>query len=177
MRFASKFTNNSDSSLKFACKIRTIFWGFNILNNIWRQSKVNSKCVTRSHQIKYLLRLVHSSNSQANKQEKVHALLLGTESNFLQRDNYYHPVLCLNVSTIMSVDASVRQCIYTFGCTCRRACTRNAKVKFLFTMTSCNGNIFRVTGNLCGEFTGHRWIPRTMASDAELWCFLWSRPD
>ena len=27
---------------------------------------------------------------------------------------------------------------------------------------------------LCGEFTGHRWIPRTKASDAELWCFLWS---
>ena len=40
-------------------------------------------------------------------------------------------------------------------------------------MTSSNGNIFRVTGLLCGEFTGHRWIPRTKASDAELWCFLW----
>ena len=41
-------------------------------------------------------------------------------------------------------------------------------------MTSSNGNIFRVTGLLCGEFTGHRWIPRTKASDAELRCFLWS---
>ena len=41
-------------------------------------------------------------------------------------------------------------------------------------MTSTNGNIFRVTGPLCGEFTGHRWIPRTTASDAELWYFLWS---
>ena len=41
-------------------------------------------------------------------------------------------------------------------------------------MTSSNGNIFRVTGPLWGEFTGHRWIPLTMASDAELWCFLWS---
>ena len=29
-----------------------------------------------------------------------------------------------------------------------------------------NGNIFRVTGPLCGEFTGHRWIPRTKARDA-----------
>ena len=38
-------------------------------------------------------------------------------------------------------------------------------------MTSSNGNIFRVTGHLCGEFTGSRWIPRTKASDAELWCF------
>ena len=27
-----------------------------------------------------------------------------------------------------------------------------------FMMTSSNGN-FRVTGPLCGEFTGHRWIP------------------
>ena len=33
-------------------------------------------------------------------------------------------------------------------------------------MTSSNGNIFRVTGPLCG----------TNASDAELWYFLWSAP-
>ena len=26
---------------------------------------------------------------------------------------------------------------------------------------------------LCGEFTGHRWIPITKAIDAEFWCFLW----
>ena len=32
-------------------------------------------------------------------------------------------------------------------------------------MTSSNGNIFRVTCPLCGEFTGHRWIPLTKASD------------
>ena len=44
-------------------------------------------------------------------------------------------------------------------------------------MTSSNGNIFRVTGHLCGEFTGPQWIPRTKASDAELWCFLWSAPE
>ena len=34
-------------------------------------------------------------------------------------------------------------------------------------LTSSNGNIFRVSGPLCGEFTG----PLTKASDAELWCF------
>ena len=34
-------------------------------------------------------------------------------------------------------------------------------------MTSSSGNIFRVTGHLCGEFTGD-----TKASDAELWCFF-----
>ena len=43
-------------------------------------------------------------------------------------------------------------------------------------MTSSNGSIFRVTVPLCGEFTGHRWIPLKKASDAELWCFLWSAP-
>ena len=46
-----------------------------------------------------------------------------------------------------------------------------------FMMTSSNGNIFRVTGHLCGEFTGARWIPHTKASDAEFWCFLWSAPE
>ena len=40
-------------------------------------------------------------------------------------------------------------------------------------MASSNGNIFGVTGTLCGEFTGPGEFP-TKASDAELWCFLWS---
>ena len=44
-------------------------------------------------------------------------------------------------------------------------------------MTSSNWNIFGVTGYLCGEFTGSRWIHRTKASDAELWCFHWSAPE
>ena len=41
-------------------------------------------------------------------------------------------------------------------------------------LTSSNGNIFRVTGPLCGEFTGHWWIPLTKASDAEE---SWSAPE
>ena len=44
-------------------------------------------------------------------------------------------------------------------------------------ITSSNGNVFHVTGPLCREFTDHRWIPLTKASDAELWCFLWSAPE
>ena len=36
--------------------------------------------------------------------------------------------------------------------------------------TSSNGNIYRATGPLCGEFTDGRWITRTKASDTELWC-------
>ena len=43
-------------------------------------------------------------------------------------------------------------------------------------MTSSNGNIFLVIGPLLGEFTGHRWISFTKASDADL-IFLWSAPE
>ena len=39
----------------------------------------------------------------------------------------------------------------------------------LIMMTSSNGNLFRVTGHLCGEFTGHWWNPHAKASDAKLW--------
>ena len=28
-----------------------------------------------------------------------------------------------------------------------------------------------------GKITGHRWIPRTKTSDAELWCFIWYTPE
>ena len=38
-------------------------------------------------------------------------------------------------------------------------------------MTSSNGNIFRVTGHLCGEFTGPRWIPQGQWRGA--WMFSW----
>ena len=41
-----------------------------------------------------------------------------------------------------------------------------------FMMTSTNGNIFRVTGPLWGESTGHWWIPLTKACDAEIWYSL-----
>ena len=44
-------------------------------------------------------------------------------------------------------------------------------------MVSLNGILCRVTRHLCGEFTGHRWIPLSKASDAELWSFLWSAPE
>ena len=43
-----------------------------------------------------------------------------------------------------------------------------------FMMTSSNVNIFGVTGHLCAESTGHRWIPFTKASDTDLRCFFLS---
>ena len=54
-------------------------------------------------------------------------------------------------------------------------CSQSWEHRFVYhMMTSSNGNIFLFTGPLCGEFTGHRLIPLTKASDAELWLFLWS---
>ena len=41
-----------------------------------------------------------------------------------------------------------------------------------FMMTSSNRNTFRVTGPLCVEFTGDRWIPLTKASDTEFDVFF-----
>ena len=38
-------------------------------------------------------------------------------------------------------------------------------------MTSTNGNIFRVTGPLCGEFTGHQWIPLAKALTRSFYVF------
>ena len=37
-------------------------------------------------------------------------------------------------------------------------CQKETPVRVIM-MTSSNGNIFRVTGPLCGKFTGHWWIP------------------
>ena len=45
----------------------------------------------------------------------------------------------------------------------------------LFMITPSNGNIFRVIGPLCGEFTSQRWIPRTKASEAEFDGFFYPR--
>ena len=42
--------------------------------------------------------------------------------------------------------------------------------------TSSNWNIFRVTGQLCGEFTGDRWIPNTKAMTRSFDKFLWFVP-
>ena len=66
--------------------------------------------------------------------------------------------------------------LYFFKYSCTNIFHRRSLYTFYFMVTSLNGNIFHITGPLCGEFTGPRWIPRTKASDAELWCFLLSVP-
>ena len=44
-------------------------------------------------------------------------------------------------------------------------------------MTSSNVHFLCYWTFVRGIDTGHRWIPRTKTSDAELWCFLWSAPE
>ena len=91
-----------------------------------------------------------------------------------------HTILFVVVEDLVSFSAHlvdleiVRMCYQHWK---RRDISRDLIAYYKYMMTSSNGNIFRVTGPLCGEFTGHRWIPRTKASDAELWCFLWPAPE
>ena len=65
---------------------------------------------------------------------------------------------------------------YRFRRTQMQFSSLSSWVNILRMMEPSNGNIFRVTGHLWRECTGHRWIPLTDASDAELWCFLWPAP-
>ena len=63
-------------------------------------------------------------------------------------------MLCLQISQPRSVDCEkyiVQRCVVVIS------------IRWLSAhmMTSSNGNIFRVTGFLCWEFIGRRWIPLT----------------
>ena len=107
--------------------------------------------------------------------EKLHSFMY----NFANANSSQH------ACTITSCDFVLPYCVMGLGhpCYTSLAPINHLKLESLLTvlletqfimMTSSNGNIFRVTGHLGGEFTGPRWIPHTKASDAELWCFLWS---
>ena len=50
-------------------------------------------------------------------------------------------------------------CHGNFLIRCVPGCGLLCFVLVIVMMTSSNGNNFRVTGHLCGEFTGLRWIP------------------
>ena len=63
--------------------------------------------------------------------------------------------LCTTVLLFMCENSLYHQCI-TF------------LVHKIYMMTSSNGNIFRVSGHLCGEFTGPWWIPHTKSSSVNI---------
>ena len=100
-----------------------------------------------------------------------------------------------NIRSSEAPDLTLQNIDYFYSCTC--ICGQNSRIPIshrtcswfdlaLFLFFCCiiichemssNGNIFRITGHLCGEFTGPRWFPHTKASDADIWCFLWSAPE
>ena len=82
---------------------------------------------------------------------------------------YYHPLSDIMANSLIFGHLQWRQPLNSVDLPCW--CWT---MLLLYMMTSSNGNIFRVTSHLFGEFTGPRWILHTKASDAELWCFLWS---
>ena len=69
---------------------------------------------------------------------------------------------------------SVHFLLKEFHCHWYRNSQHKSGIVIRIMMTSWNGNIFRVTGPLCGEFTGHRWIPpqrpMTRSFDVSLIC-------
>ena len=86
------------------------------------------------------------------------------ESVAIDSDNVLRSVACGLVEPSMVINWIRRNKHenFHFNCIWNAVC----RVTVIFKMTSSNGNIFRVAGHLCGEFTCHQWIPRTKASDA-----------
>ena len=87
--------------------------------------------------------------------------------------SFFH-VSCIDllISNVTRFKISLSQSTYNgWKNRIQRSCTISYFRYFM--MTSSNGNIFRATGPLCGEFTGHRWILITQ----ELRYFLLSAPE
>ena len=91
------------------------------------------------------------------------------------KQNKYKTLFRKNISPRLFISCLCIQAVFVwfiiipFNLKCRTYMGYGLGHELVPMMTSPNGNIFRVTGPLCGEFTGHRWIPSTKVSDAELW--------
>ena len=65
-------------------------------------------------------------------------------------------------------------------CKCQVCCAARAVARqkcLIFMMTSSNGNSFRATGHLCGEFPVTSEFPSPKTSDDDFLYFLWSAPE
>ena len=83
---------------------------------------------------------------------------------------------CASFCLLLCCRDAVRQIMSAWGtpdaATSDSAAYLGTCARWVIMMTSSNGSIFRVTGLLCGEFIGHRWIPLTKASGAEFDVFF-----
>ena len=102
--------------------------------------------------------------------------------NFGNQSQFDHTCCDLEIdvmsdrSHIWMMNAGNHDDPYIIGNICVCMCVRLRETKVYWEREEGEANIFRITVPLCGEFTGHRWIPRTKAIDAELLCFIWSAP-
>ena len=108
------------------------------------------------------------TQSQMHKHTEAHAHKHSQKSLNFQS-------LCQNAFGVTSGNVERRK-IVDLKCVLQKGDTGDQStifgVPYIYIMTSSNGNIFSATGPWCGEFTGHKCISLTYASDAELWCFF-----
>ena len=90
----------------------------------------------------------------------------------------WHPIVFFKKLSVWSLKSSFLMKTIVFhavtlwlNLSCRLVTGRYDATEHTMMMSS-NGNIFRVTGHLCGKFTGHRWILRTKTSDASFYVFF-----
>ena len=126
----------------------------NLINSIWLHDWRSTKKIYGIR----ITKICSTSMAWVNSINKI-ALSLGWLSLDMHynEDHYYMDWRTVNTKVLTLKTRIWRQDMKMFS---------------VFMMTSSNGNIVRVTGHLCGEFTGPRWSPRTKASDAELCVFF-----
>ena len=127
-------------------------WIWDAMTLIWRHCNAISKCTTN-----FWAKLSFQCQSDDKKLHQPSKLA------FSER-----PV-CFTCALSIVFEHKINFCVDIVRVVCF-SCVWLSCICLSFMMTSSNGNIFRVTGHLCGEFTG----PLTKASDAEFWCFLLS---
>ena len=89
---------------------------------------------------------------QSNPEQETSGLI-NVKQNFLLYDYVWNWNYKFSVITVAS------DVLAPLGARPSAAAVMTAHLHMFSMMTSSNGNIFRVTGHLCGEFTGLRWIP------------------
>ena len=160
------------------------------LNRLWHSS-LTHMCVTRPQSLEAEVRqcYVHSALDRASNWRWCLQMPWPQQKRQVNNNHYAHSYLTSDQNSVTEVYVLLldhqwrpdnRWWNEQFDDAVQEKCTHVtdfAPVGEPIMMTSSNGKIFHVTGHLRGEFTGHRWIPRTKASDAELWCFHWSAPD
>ena len=89
--------------------------------------------------------------------------------SILSNNCYMNCVIHVTIFPIGPLSMFTLSCRYMWACVCPK--------RISCMMMSSNWNILHVTGPLCEESIGDRWVPLTKASDAVHWYFLWLVPE